>query len=238
MNQNYLRQMFGTSPTIRHRMDNFLHLDIPMLLLLLAISLYGLLILYSAAGQQLVAVISQSIRILVGLGAMVVIAQVSPILYLRFAPWIFLASLMLLGLTLAFGTEVNGSRRWLQIPGLISFQPSEVMKLVLPMILAWYFHDRHLPPRAIYVLGALIIIALPVMLIAMQPDLGTALIIAAAGLFVLLLAGISWRLVFSSLGLAFACSSGSVDRHAWTIREEESWCCWIRKGTHWVRVGI
>jgi rod shape determining protein RodA len=109
---------------------------------------------------------------------------------------------MLLIAVYFFGDEVNGSKRWLRIPGVIGFQPSEVMKLVLPMILAWYFHDRHLPPKKRHVFWTVVIILLPAALIVRQPDLGTALIICASGVLVLLLAGISWRFVFGTLGVS------------------------------------
>lgn len=203
MSQDFVRQLPGSGLVTQRKagLGDAVHLDVPMVLLLITISAYGLLILYSAVGQQTAPVISQSIKILAGLGAMVVIAQISPIFYMRLAPWIFLGALGLLAMIYVFGVEVKGSRRWLRIPGVINFQPSEIMKLVLPLILAWYFHDRHLPPKARHVFWSLVIIAIPVMLIAMQPDLGTSLIIAASGLFVLLLAGVSWRLVFSAIGL-------------------------------------
>ena len=203
MSQDFVRQLPGTGLKIQRKagLGNALHLDVPMLLLLLIISAYGLVILYSAVGQQIEPVISQGIKVLVGLSAMVVIAQISPVVYMRLAPWIFLIGLIALVLIYFFGVEVKGSRRWLRIPGIVTFQPSEIMKLMLPLILAWYFHDRHLPPKARHVFWSLMLIFVPVMLIAFQPDLGTSLIIAASGLFVLLLAGVSWRLVFSAIGL-------------------------------------
>ncbi len=203
MSQDFVRQLPGSGLVTQRKaaLGDAVHLDIPMVLLLLAISAYGLLILYSAVGQQSAPVISQSIKILAGLGAMIVIAQISPIFYMRLAPWIFLGALVLLALIYVFGVEIKGSRRWLRIPGVMNFQPSEIMKLVLPLILAWYFHDRHLPPKARHVFWSLVIIAIPVMMIAMQPDLGTSLIIGASGLFVLLLSGVSWRLVFSAIGI-------------------------------------
>ena len=206
MSQDFVRQLPGTG-LVTHRpkgLGDVVHLDFPLVFLLLTISAYGLIILYSAVGQQIQPVISQSIKILMGFGVMVVIAQISPIVYLRLAPWIFLVALITLLLIYFFGTEVKGSRRWLRIPGVINFQPSEVMKLVLPLILAWYFHERHLPPKSRHVFWSLVIIALPVLLIAFQPDLGTSIIIATSGLFVLLLAGVKWRLVFSAIGLAMA----------------------------------
>ncbi len=203
MSQDFVRQLPGSGlVTLRKTgIGHAIHLDVPMLLLLMIISAYGLLILYSAVGQQIEPVISQSIKILVGLGTMVVIAQIPPIVYMRLALWIFLLGLLMLVLVYFFGVEVKGSRRWLRIPGVFTFQPSEIMKLVLPLILAWYFQDRHLPPKSRHVFWSLVIIVIPVMLIASQPDLGTSLIIAASGLFILLLAGVSWRLVFSAIGL-------------------------------------
>ncbi len=204
MSQDFVRQLPGSGLVTQRKagIGDAVHLDVPMVLLLLAISSYGLLILYSAVGQQTAPVISQSFKVLAGVGVMIVIAQISPIFYMRLAPWIFLGALLLLAMIYVFGVEIKGSRRWLRIPGIINFQPSEIMKLVLPLILAWYFHDRHLPPKARHVFWSLVIIVIPVMLIAMQPDLGTSLIIAASGLFVLLLAGVSWRLVFSAIGLS------------------------------------
>jgi rod shape determining protein RodA len=203
VSQDFVRQLPGTGLKIQRKagLGNALHLDVPMLLLLLIISAYGLVILYSAVGQQIEPVISQGIKVLVGLSAMVVIAQISPVVYMRLAPWIFLIGLIALVLIYFFGVEVKGSRRWLRIPGIVTFQPSEIMKLMLPLILAWYFHDRHLPPKARHVFWSLMLIFVPVMLIAFQPDLGTSLIIAASGLFVLLLAGVSWRLVLMAIGL-------------------------------------
>ena len=203
MSQDFVRQLPNSGFVFRGKsgVGDVVHLDFPMVSLLLAISAYGLLILYSAVGQQPDPVLSQSLKILIGVGVMVTAAQISPIVYLRFAPWVFLLSLVLLILVYVVGVEIKGSRRWLRIPGLFSFQPSEVMKLVLPLILAWYFHDRHLPPKNRHVFWSLVMITIPVLLIAFQPDLGTALIIGTSGLFVLLLAGISWRLVFSAIGL-------------------------------------
>lgn len=203
MSHDFVRQLPGSGLASYRKagLGDAVHLDLPIVFLLLVISAYGLLILYSAVGQETGPVISQSIKILVGIIAMVVAAQISPIVYLRLAPWIFLAGLITLALVFFFGLEIKGSKRWLRIPGVTNFQPSEIMKLMLPLILAWYFHDRHLPPKARHVFWSLVIIAVPVMLIAFQPDLGTSLIIGASGLFVLLLAGIQWRLVFSAIGI-------------------------------------
>lgn len=172
-----------------------------MVFLLLGVSAYGLIILYSAGGQRTDPVISQSVKVMVGVIAMVIAAQIPPLLYRRMAPFIFLVGLATLVLVYFFGLEIKGSKRWLRIPGVTNFQPSELMKLMLPLILAWYFHERHLPPKVRHVFWSLVIIAIPVLMIALQPDLGTSLIIGASGLFILLLAGIQWRMVFGAIGI-------------------------------------
>ena len=200
MSQDFVRRMpsagFGQTRTVG--LGEKFHLDIPIILLLLMICAYGLLILYSAVGQQTAPVVNQLIKIGVAFGVMIVMAQISPIFYLRIAPWLFVAGILLLIAVLFVGTTVNGSQRWLRIPGVLNFQPSELMKLVIPMMLASYFHDRHLPPLRKHVFWACVMILIPVLLIARQPDLGTSLLIGASGLLVLLLAGISWRYVFGA----------------------------------------
>ena len=201
MSQDFVRRMpsagFGQTRTVG--LGEKFHLDIPIILLLVMICAYGLLILYSAVGQQTAPVVNQLIKIGVAFGLMIVMAQISPIFYLRIAPWLFVVGIVLLIAVLFVGTTVNGSQRWLRIPGVLNFQPSELMKLVIPMMLASYFHDRHLPPLRRHVFWACVMIFIPVLLIARQPDLGTSLLIGASGLLVLLLAGISWRYVFSAV---------------------------------------
>ena len=204
MSQDFVRRLTDVG-FVFQRTAGFgdkIHVDFTLLLLLVGISVYGLLVLYSAVYPNETAVVSQMIKIGVATLVMLVMAQIAPIFYLRAAPWLFLAGVLLLVLTYFFGTEVNGSKRWLRIPNVIGFQPSELMKLALPMVLAWYFHDRHLPPKKRHVFWALVIIFVPTALIIPQPDLGTALIVGASGILVLLLAGIMWRFVFGALGLA------------------------------------
>jgi len=178
-----------------------LHIDLTLFALLAGICAFGLVVLYSALDGNKAMLGSQAIKMAIAAFMMIVMAQISPVFYLRAAPFLYLSGLVLLMCVYPFGVEVNGSRRWLRIPGLFSFQPSEIMKLVLPMILAWYFHDRHLPPRPRHIFWACVIIALPSFLIVVQPDLGTALIIGASGMLVLLLAGIPWRYVFGAITL-------------------------------------
>lgn len=203
MSQDFVRSMGSTGIGIERRLGgkHIFHLDLVLLLLIATIIGYGLLVLYSAVDQQSGPVVAQAIKIGVAFTVMVVMAQISPIFYLRMAPFLFLGGLGLLVALEFFGVSVNGSKRWLRIPGVITFQPSEVMKLVVPMILAWYFHDRHLPPRLKHIFWALVMIAIPVVMIASQPDLGTALLIGASGMLVLFFAGIPWRYVFSAMGV-------------------------------------
>ncbi len=202
MSQDFVRRLPDSGLVFQRKagLGDKIHLDLTILFLLLCISSYGLLILFSAVNQQSGPVIAQMIKFGLATSVMLLMAQISPIFYLRAAPWLYAVSLVLLALIYVFGIEVNGARRWLSILGVLSFQPSEIMKLVVPMILAWYFHDRHLPPKAKHIMWAIIMIAVPVVMIAGQPDLGTALIIGVSGLLVLLLAGIPWRFVFGALG--------------------------------------
>ncbi len=209
MSQDFVRRLpEGFVTGNRSRLGDALHLDFPIILLTVLICGYGLIVLFSAVGQQTGPVVSQAIKIGLAFVVMFITAQLSPVFYLRIAPFAYVGGVILLVAVIFFGFERNGSQRWLRIPGLISFQPSEIMKLTLPMILAWYFSDRHLPPRFKHIFWSLILIAVPVLLIARQPDLGTSLLIAASGLLVLLLAGIQWRYVFGAIGLAVLSAPG------------------------------
>ena len=129
-----------------------------------------------------------------------------PIVYKRWSPWLFALGLIALICVLFFGVGAKGAQRWLQIPGLPRFQPSEFMKLIVPMMVAWYLSSRYLPPSFKVVCITLILIFTPVILVIKQPDLGTSLLIASSGIFVLMLAGLSWRLIasFAALIAAFA----------------------------------
>lgn len=168
--------------------------DIPLLVTLLLVAGLGLIVLYSAAGSSESAVIRQSIRLGAGLAAFFVFAQIPP-RYLRlWTPWVYVAVLgLLLGVMLS-GEIAGGSQRWLDL-GVVRFQPSELMKLATPMMVAWFFHERTLPPSFANLVVALLIIAVPAVLIAEQPDLGTAILIVAAGGITILLAGMSMRLI-------------------------------------------
>jgi rod shape determining protein RodA len=168
-----------------------LHIDGPLLGGLLLICAFGLVVLYSAVGENMRLWLNQVIRLGVALVAMLVAAQVSPDLLRRWTPWAYLGGLVLLALVLVTGEVSQGARRWLDLG--IRFQPSEIMKLAVPMMAAWYLHDRQIPPRLGQMLVIGVIIIAPTFLIARQPDLGTALLIAVSGVIVVVLAGLPIR---------------------------------------------
>lgn len=177
-------------------------LDLPLLLGILGLMAAGLLVLYSASGGSMDTVYRQGVRMAAGLLGMIVLSQVPPHILRIWTPWLYLLGLILLLATWGFGTGRSTSR-WLDL-GVLRFQPSEVMKLAVPMMLAWYLHPRHLPPSPRSLLAALAILVVPALLIARQPDLGTALLVAASGIFALFLAGLQWRLILVLGGLAAA----------------------------------
>lgn len=172
-----------------------LHLDMPLLIGLLTLSVIGLVTLYSASGQDLAIVEKQIFRTALAFSAMFVLAQVPPHHIERWSPWLFTLGTMLLIAVLIAGEIGKGAQRWLDL-GVIRFQPSELMKIAVPLMVAWYLSERPLPPPIKPLLGAAAMTFIPTVLIAKQPDLGTSLLVFAAGLFVILFAGLSWRIVF------------------------------------------
>ena len=165
---------------------------------LLLICGLGLVVLYSAVGEDMDLLLQQCVRLSVAIAGMFVVAQVPPDVLRRWTPWGYGAGLVLLILVLTFGEVGRGAQRWLDLG--IRFQPSEIMKLAVPMMAAWYLHDRQLPPRIGHMLIIGVLVIAPTALIAMQPDLGTALLIATAGFLVLVLAGMSlWLMAFLGL---------------------------------------
>ncbi|WP_114418490.1 rod shape-determining protein RodA [Marinospirillum perlucidum] len=180
-----------------------IHLDGWLLVALLGLMGCGLLILYSASGSSMQVTLAQIYRFGLALVVMLVVAQVPPRYMRRWAIWVYLATLLALVAVLIIGIDAKGAQRWLVMAG-FRFQPSEMMKLALPLMLAAYLSQRHLPPSWKHLGAAACILALPVLLIARQPDLGTSLLVAAAGLVVLFMAGLSWRIIFSFMVLALS----------------------------------
>jgi rod shape determining protein RodA len=177
------------------------HLDASLLVALLAVAGLGLLILYSASRQDMSLVIRQGVHMGIGFVIMIVLAQIPPYQLKYWTPWIFIVALLLLLAVLGFGSSGKGAQRWLNL-GVIRFQPSELMKIAVPMMLAWYFSDKPLPPQLRHVLAGVALAIVPCLLILKQPDLGTALLVGLAGAFTLFLAGISWLIIATVVGLA------------------------------------
>lgn len=203
---DYLRQMpdHGSADLARRPgLASRLHIDIPLLLLLLVLTAYGLVVLYSGSGKSLDAVIRQGRYFLLAYAVMFTVAQISLARLMRWAPWFYLLGVALLVAVMVAGVGAKGAQRWLSIGG-FRFQPSEIMKLVLPLTIAWYLADRSLPPRFFPILVALALVLVPTALILQQPDLGTSLLIAASGLFVLFVAGMGWGYILGAAVLAIA----------------------------------
>jgi rod shape determining protein RodA len=182
-----------------------LNIDGPLLVGLLLICIFGLFVLYSAAGENSRLLINQALRLGVALVAMLVVAQLPPDFLRRWTPWAYLAGLVLLVLVLTKGDVGQGARRWLDVG--VRFQPSEAMKLAVPMMTAWFLHGRQIPPKFGHLIIIAVLIAIPTFMIAKQPDLGTSLLIAASGIIVIILAGMSFKLIF---GLGALCVPGAL----------------------------
>lgn len=187
-----------------HGLLERLHVDAPLVGGVIVTCMLGLVVLYSAADQSLDVVIKQGARMIVGLAAMLAMAQISPRRLARWAPALYLVGTVLCVLVLIIGTG-RGATRWLDF-GVIRFQPSEIMKLAVPLTVAAFMAEQTLPPTLRVTLVALAVVGVPVGLIVDQPDLGTAILVAASGLFVLFFAGVSWRLMRNAaiIGLAAA----------------------------------
>lgn len=181
-----------------------IHIDLTLLLLLLLLAGCGLLILYSGSGQSMAMVERQAIHFGIGFVLMTVAAQISPRQYRILAPWGYVISLVLLIAVLVAGVGAKGAQRWLDLPGLPRFQPSELVKLALPLSIAWYMSRRPVPPRFLDLVKATVLVLIPSVLIFKQPDLGTAILISTSGLLVLFFAGMSWWLILSMVAIVSA----------------------------------
>ncbi len=178
---------------------HYIHIDVPLLFFLFILAGLGLFILYSAGGKEINLVSRQAAHFALAFGVMLIFAQIPPETYKRHAPWIYAVGVFLLFLVLIAGHRGKGASRWLTL-GPMHFQPSELMKLAIPLFLAWCCHRIHLPLSGRALCIAIIIILIPAFLTAKEPDLGTAILQAVAGGSVLLLAGISWALLATLAG--------------------------------------
>ena len=170
------------------------HIDIPLLTGLAFLLVLALFTLYSADGQDLAKVEGQALKMLFALGIMFGLAQIHPQTYRRWAVPMYVSGLFFLLIVEFFGYTAKGSTRWIDL-GFTKFQPSEMMKLAVPMGVAWYMAKHPMPPRKRDLLLGFLICAVPTLLIAKQPDLGTSILIAMSGVFVLFFSGMSWRII-------------------------------------------
>jgi len=198
-----LGDLTPSDPNRRQGLLAGIHLDLPLLSGLLLLCGFGLVVLYSASGEDFGQVQRQMIRLGLAFVVMLIAAQISPSTLQRWGPWLYGLGILMLVAVLIFGETGKGAQRWLNL-GIIRFQPSELVKLAVPLMIAWYLADKKLPPSWRNLFIASILIVAPVLMIAKQPDLGTSLLVASAGIFALFLAGISWRLIFGFIGAAAA----------------------------------
>ncbi len=182
-----------------------LHIDVPLCFGLLILCGLGLITLYSASGEDTSFIIRQATRMASAFALMFLLAQASPAVIERWSPWIFIVGVGMLISVLSVGHVGKGAQRWLDL-GIFRFQPSEIMKLSLPMVVAWYLSNKTLPPNMGNIFIIIFMMIIPVGLIAKQPDLGTALLVAVAGFSVLFLSGIRWRLILILVVLAGLCA--------------------------------
>ena len=177
-----------------------LHIDPWLCLFLVLNALLGLTVLYSASAQDVGLVSKQAMSFGIGFVVMFSLAQIPPKVYQAFSPYFYVFGVLSLVAVVIFGEVRMGAQRWIDIPGFGSVQPSEFMKIGMPMMIAWFLSRKALPPSFSQVILSLVLIVIPFLLIAEQPDLGTSLLVLASGIFVLFLSGLSWRLIAAAAG--------------------------------------
>lgn len=198
---DFVRQIDSPGFGRGEALSNRLHIDFVLLAFLMLLCGFGLFMLYSASGQNMALVSRQAVYMGVSFLGMVIIAQFPPRFFQQWAPFLYAGGLFLLFWVLIGGVSAKGAQRWIQFPG-FRFQPSEIIKLIMPISVAAFFAKRMLPPSLKEVVISLVIIVVPVVLIAKQPDLGTSILIGSSGIFVLLLAGLRKRIIASAMALA------------------------------------
>ncbi|MGZ8908470.1 MAG: rod shape-determining protein RodA [Methylococcaceae bacterium] len=183
-------------PSILGNILRRLHIDIPLFIGLFLASLLSFIILYSAGGQDMDILMRQGARVGLAFGLMTVLAHINPYQFKRYSALLFSLGIILLLAVLVMGQIGKGAQRWLDL-GFFRFQPSEMIKITTPMMIAWYLADHPLPPKTRQLFIATVMILVPTLLIAKQPDLGTALLVASSGAGVLFFAGLSWRFILA-----------------------------------------
>ena len=195
----FLRHALRDGRSIKHDASRWkkLHLDPWLLCFLLLNAALGLMVVYSASGQDSQMVLRQAISFGVGFIALFICAQIPPKVYQAISPFFYVLGVVSLVLVLLVGETRMGARRWISLPGIGSMQPSELMKFAMPLMMAWFFARRPFPPKLLDIIIALVLMLIPFILVALQPDLNIGLIIP--GIFVLFLSGMSWKLILGAL---------------------------------------
>lgn len=171
-------------------------LDIPLLIGLGILCVLGLITLYSANGENINSLFEQGTRIGIALVLLMLVAQIPPLVLARWTPCVYFVGLLLLGIVLLVGISNKGAQRWIDL-GLFHFQPSEIMKIGVPMMISWILTRTALPPRALMLALSLLATLVPTALVLVQPDLGTAILLLVGGILVVFLAGLSWKLIIA-----------------------------------------
>ena len=194
--ERYLPAGHGSGFTQRSTIIQTLHLDVWLLMPLLVLMLGGLFVLYSSSDSDWSVIFRQLRNMVISLIAMLGAAQIRVETYRRWSPVFYMMGLCLLIAVPVIGVDAKGAQRWLSL-GVIRFQPSELMKICMPLMVAWWYSRHTIPPTLLPLLGSFGVVVVPAALIATQPDLGTALLVAASGFFVVFMAGVSWWYILS-----------------------------------------
>lgn len=206
-NQRYHRHAPNTGAEFTRSRDMWLMLrtDSVLAVLLLILSCVGLISLYSASGGDIAMTVKQGSSFLIGYMVLLVMARIPPATYHYISPWFYAGGVVLLIAVELFGQVRMGAQRWLSVPGIASIQPSEFMKIGMPMMIAWYLSTRAMGKIALKDLAvSFLLLMVPVVLIVKQPDLGTSILVFVSGFFVIFLAGLSWRLIAVVIAIAAA----------------------------------
>jgi rod shape determining protein RodA len=177
-----------------------LHIDVPLFITLFLAAMVSFVILYSAGSQEMGILIRQAARVGLAFGLMTLLAHVNPYQFKRYSAVLFSLGILLLIAVLIMGQIGKGAQRWLDL-GFFRFQPSEMIKITTPMMIAWYLSEHSLPPKWKQLSIAAVLIVIPTLLIAKQPDLGTALLVASSGAGVLFFAGLSWLFILAIIAV-------------------------------------
>ncbi|AOA59858.1 rod shape-determining protein RodA [Acinetobacter larvae] len=194
----------GLSTAMRPSRWQRLHIDPWLCLFLILNALLGLTVLYSASAKDLALLSKQAMSFGIGFLLMCSIAQIPPKVFQAFAPYFYGFGVLCLLIVMVFGEVRMGAQRWIDIPGVGSVQPSEFMKIGMPLMVSWFLAKNRLPPSFKNVIISLVLIGVPFIIIAEQPDLGTSLLVLASGIFVLFLSGLSWAMILAAAGAAAA----------------------------------